>query len=116
MRHSLQPGSCYLPRCGGDILGQMLSCAPHWSFLSEELRRALVVNERQQRDERKVGNLRRATREEWKALVALADGEWAARRAELVERSEAAGLPALGPHGQDWYRRRRQLEGPEVVG
>jgi hypothetical protein len=93
--------------------GQMFCCPAHFGMLSEELRLALVATYDQRRAEERVGNPRRATREEWRTLTARAAEEWQAIRERLG--AIAPGYPQT-PRGTAWARLLRQLEtGAEEV-
>jgi hypothetical protein len=95
-----QPSNCLLDRCPGKMAGQMVVCAPHWVYLSEGLRRETVAVHNALAAQHAVGNVRRATREAWKALLPRISEELAAAHGSL---QATLGAP-LGPHGLDWQR------------
>lgn len=105
--------SCIVFRCPGAMLGQMIACAPHWTFLSEDLRLEVVAAWDQLALERQVGNPRRATRDQLAAAKRRAVSELDAAQRQLEAQ---AGQP-LGADGRRWLREQRRLEAmPEEVG
>lgn len=100
--------TCHVFQCVGSVEGQMFACAPHFGLLSEQLRLQIVEVYDQRRREERAGNLRRATREEWRTLLERANGEWA----ELRERLQAELEPGvlLSPQGRTWARMLAVLE------
>jgi hypothetical protein len=95
-----QPSNCLLDRCPGKMAGQMVVCAPHWPYLSEALRREIVATHNALAEQQAVGNVRRATREAWKALLLRITSELAEAQAAL---ELALGAP-VAAHGLDWQR------------
>jgi hypothetical protein len=94
--------SCHVLGCAGSTEGQMFACAAHFGLLSEQLRLQLVEVYDQRRREERAGNLRRATREEWRTLLERANAEWG----EIRERLQAKLEPGvkLSPQGRTWAR------------
>jgi hypothetical protein len=95
-----------VPGCGVSADGKMLMCSPHWAFLTRDLREAIRDKYDELEHQRKLGNPRRATRNEYALLVADAVEELDAARARLQVGMERR-LPA---DGIAWRRRQRQLE------
>ena len=98
--------ACIVPTCGVSADGRMLTCGPHWAFLSRDLREAIRDKYDELEHQHKIGNPRRATRNEYALLVADAVQELDAARARLQ-----VGLERRLPgDGLAWRRRQRQLE------
>ena len=104
--------SCIVFWCPGAMLGQMISCAAHWPFLSEGLRLEVVEAWDQLALERRAGNPRRATRDRMAKLKRQAVAELD----EVQRQLEAQAGQPLGADGRRWLREQRRLEAlPEEV-
>ena len=95
-----RPVDCLVIGCPGRMAGQLIVCAPHWWYLSEDLRLEVVRVGNAYDAQRAVGNLRRATRNEWKALVPKVAAELEAAHAAL---ESDLGSPVAAA-GLDWHR------------
>ena len=76
--------ACRVSGCRGRMEGQMVACAPHWSLLPEKLRLQLVALWDVMEEQKRHGNLRRATREAWKLFLADADASWESLAATIA--------------------------------
>lgn len=99
------PTRCLFDGCPGHMAGQMVVCAPHWTYLSEALRREAVAVHNELAAQQAVGNPRRATRDAWRALLPRISGELTAAHAAL---ELAFGAP-VAAHGLAWHRARSAI-------
>jgi hypothetical protein len=76
---------CLVDGCPGDMRGQMVVCAPHWTYLSEDLRREAVKVRNELDAQMAEGNPRRATRDAWRALLPRMTEELLAARVKLEQ-------------------------------
>ena len=95
-----RPTRCLFDGCPGHMAGQMVVCAPHWTYLSEALRREAVAVHNELAAQSAIGNPRRATRDAWRALLPRIASELTDAHAAL---ELALGAP-VAAHGMAWQR------------
>lgn len=94
---------CRVQGCTGDVRGQMVGCAPHFSLLSEPLRLEIVASWDALQAAKGFERPIVAELERWYLLLARADGEWAAIRARLRRRL-LRRPPVQRQDGRVWAR------------
>lgn len=97
---------CAWDGCPARMDGQMVSCAAHWSLLPEWLRLEVIGTFDTLERQRRVGNPRRATRDELTAAIERARSEWR----ELHRQLEARNGAPVGNDGRTWLRVHQRLE------